>query len=344
MERVNITRVAREAGVSKTTLSNYLNKKPGKISEETRRRIEDVILKLNYIPNFGARQIINKNRAKTIGIILEDASIESMFMDNFYGMIHRGISDAFLPRNYRIMLIPSLYNNAAENIEYLKELSRGFVDGYMLFNIHEHDKYVEIFNKHKIPFMCIGNMENKNIRNYVGSDYVQAVKKAVEHFFSHNIYNIVVSAGHTNTIVGHQIIEGYSEAFKERHLSFSARNIITQKETASESIYNECLELLKGDNRPAAFILSEYQYHDLVKSAAELHLKLYEDIKVIIMNYYLSVPDPRITHFNVRCYDVGKTAGDKLIALISGKETEPCLFSMAYVQGSSCGCRKHNRR
>jgi LacI family kdg operon repressor len=90
MERVNITKVAREAGVSKTTISNYLNKKPGKISEETRRRIEEVVLKLNYIPNFGARQIIKKNRSRTIGIILEDASIQLMFMDNFYGMIHRG--------------------------------------------------------------------------------------------------------------------------------------------------------------------------------------------------------------------------------------------------------------
>jgi DNA-binding LacI/PurR family transcriptional regulator len=236
------------------------------------------------------------------------------------------------------MLIPSLYNNAGENIEYLKELSRGFVDGYMLFNIHEDDKYVEIFNKYKIPFMCIGNMRNKNIRNYVGSDYVQAVKKAVEHFFTHNIYNIVVSAGHTNTIVGRQIVDGYSMAFKKRHISFPVGNIITQKETASESIYNECLELLKGDDRPGAFILSEYHYHDLVKAAAELNLKLYEDIKVIIMNYFLPMPDSRIAHCNVRCYKVGKTAAEKLIDLMDGKETEPCLFSMAYVQGNSCGC------
>jgi LacI family kdg operon repressor len=338
MERVNITRVAREAGVSKTTISNYLNKKPGKISDDTRWRIEDVVLKLNYIPNFGARQIINKNRSKTIGIILEDASIQSMFTDNFYGMIHRGISDVFLTRNYRILLIPSLYNDVVENIEYLKELSRGFVDSYMLFNIHERDQYVEIFDKHKIPFMCIGNMKNRNTCNYVGSDYTQAVKKAAEHFFSHSIYNIAVSAGYTDTIVGCQIMEGYGQAFKERDLLFPAGNIITQKETASESIYSECLELLKKDDRPGAFILSEHQYHDLVKAAAELNLRLYEDIKVIIMNYFPPVPDPRITCFNVQCYEVGKTAADRLMDLMDGKAVEPCLFSLAYVQGNSCGC------
>jgi LacI family kdg operon repressor len=341
MERVNITRVAREAGVSKTTISNYLNKKPGKISEDTLRRIEDVVRKLNYIPNFGARQIINKNRSRTIGIILEDASIRLMFTDHFYGMIHRGISDAFLTRDYRIMLIPSLYNDAAENIEYLKELSRGFVDGYLLFNIHENDQYVEIFTRHKIPFICIGNMKNANIRNYVGSDYVQAVKKAVEHFFAHGIRNIAVSAGHTNTIVGRQIVEGYRQAFQERNLPVPARNIITQKETASESIYHECLELLKGGDRPGAFIVSEYQYHDLVKAAAELNLKLYEDIRFIVMNCFLPAPDPRISYFNVQCYKVGKAAADKLIALMDGEAVEPCLFPMVYVQGSSCGCGKH---
>jgi DNA-binding LacI/PurR family transcriptional regulator len=236
------------------------------------------------------------------------------------------------------MLIPSLYNDMAENIEYLKELSRGFVDGYMLFNIHERDQYVEIFNKHKIPFMCIGNMKNKNTRNYVGSDYTNAVKKAVEHFFAHDIYNIVVSAGCTNTIVGCQIVEGYKHAFKKKNVPFPAENIITQKETASESIYRECLKLLEKDDRPGAFILSEYQYHDLVKAAAELNLRLYEDIKVIIMNYFLPVPDPRITCFNVRYYEVGKTAADRLIDLMDGKVVEPCLFSMTYVQGNSCGC------
>ncbi|MDR1636520.1 MAG: LacI family transcriptional regulator [Treponema sp.] len=344
MEKANITRVAREAGVSKTTISNYLNKKPGKISEDTRRRIEDVVLKLNYIPNFGARQIINKNRPKTIGIILEDASARSMFTDYFYGRLHAGISAAFLSRDYRIMMLPSLFNNAEENAEYLKDLSRGFVDGYMLFNIHEQDQYVEIFNKYKIPFICIGNMKNKNIRNYVGSDYVRAVKKAAEHFFAHGIHNIVVSAGYTDSIVGRQIVTGYRQAFEKRKLPVPAKNIITQKETASESIYRECLELLKGDGRPGAFILSEYQYHDLVKAAAELNLKLFGDIKVIVMNYFPPVPDPRITCFNVQCYKVGKTAADNLIGLMNGKMTEPCLFSMTYVQGNSCGCGEHKRR
>jgi DNA-binding LacI/PurR family transcriptional regulator len=94
------------------------------------------------------------------------------------------------------------------------------------------------------------------------------------------------------------------------------------------------------DDRPGAFILSEYHYHDLVKAAAKLNLKLYEDIKVIVINYFLPVPDPRITRFNVQCYEVGKAAAEKLVELMDGKEIEPCLFPMVFVQGNSCGCEE----
>jgi DNA-binding LacI/PurR family transcriptional regulator len=339
MGSINITRVAQEAGVSKATISNYLKKKQGKISEKTCLRIENVIQRLHYIPNFGARRIIiNNNRPQTIGIILEDASINSMFTNIFYGMIHSGISDAFKTCQYRLMIIPSMFTNAAENVEYFKELSRGFVDGYMLFNIHEQDQYVEVFRKYNIPFICIGNMKAKNIRNYVGTDYVGGIRNAAEHLFSHNIFNIAVSTGYINTIVGWQMREGYYEAFKKRGLSFPEQNIISGKETDSESIYDECMELLQGDDPPQAFIVSENHYHDLIKASADLKLKLFEDVKVIVVNYYPQILDPRITHLKVPRYLIGKMAAEKMVDLLEGRPVVPFLFSMEFIQGTSCGC------
>jgi DNA-binding LacI/PurR family transcriptional regulator len=339
MGSVNITRVAQEAGVSKATVSNYLKKKRGKVSEKTSLRIEKVIQRLHYIPNFGARRIIiNSNRPQTIGIILEDASIKSMFANIFYGMIHSGISDAFKTCQYRLMIIPSMFTNAAENVEYFKELSRGFVDGYMLFNIHEQDQYVEVFKKYDIPFICIGNMKAKNILNYVGTDYLGGIRNAVEHLFSHNIFNIAVSTGYIDTIVGWQMREGYCEAFKKRGRSFPEKNIISGKETDSESLYDECMELLQGDDPPEAFIVSENHYHDLIKATADLRIKLCEELKIIVVNYYPQILDPRITHLKVPRYLIGKMAAEKMVDLLEGRPVVPFLFAMEFIQGTSCGC------
>lgn len=48
---VTIDQVAAISGVSKTTISRYLNHKYENISAETRQRIEQVITELNYRPN-----------------------------------------------------------------------------------------------------------------------------------------------------------------------------------------------------------------------------------------------------------------------------------------------------
>ena len=48
---VTIDQVAAICGVSKTTISRYLNHKYENISAETRQRIEQVITELNYRPN-----------------------------------------------------------------------------------------------------------------------------------------------------------------------------------------------------------------------------------------------------------------------------------------------------
>jgi len=54
VKRSSIQDVAREAGVSKTTVSNYLNKRDARLSEETKQRIRTVIDKLHYSPSLGA--------------------------------------------------------------------------------------------------------------------------------------------------------------------------------------------------------------------------------------------------------------------------------------------------
>jgi DNA-binding LacI/PurR family transcriptional regulator len=334
--------VAREAGVSKATISNYLNKKTTRLSAETSRKIEEVVRKLHYIPNFGARRIIhNRSSADkicTIGIILEDASIQSMFSNRFYGLVHSGISDSFKARHYRTLMIPSLYTRAAENAEYLKELSRGFVDAYMLFNIHEQDHYVETFKTHNIPFMCFGDMRRQGTNNFVGTDHTRGVRNAVEHFFSHDIYDIAVIIGTSGTIVGSQMKDGYIEAFTHNHIPFDEKRIVEKVDLDNESAYDICMELLNAKDPPKAFILTELHYYGLVKAAAELKVKLYEDVKVIVMSYYPAVTDSAITHFRVSRYMVGKTAAEKLIDLIDGKKIEPYLFPMEFVVGNSCGC------
>lgn len=70
-KKVNINDIAVAAGVSKTTVSRYLNGRPDLMSEKTRERIKSIIELLDYQPSDIARNLKLK-RTNLIGVIVAD--------------------------------------------------------------------------------------------------------------------------------------------------------------------------------------------------------------------------------------------------------------------------------
>lgn len=66
---ITIRQIAQEAGVSKSTVSRYLN--DGYVSEETAEKIKLVIEKYNYVPNEFARTL-KSDKSNFIGVIIPE--------------------------------------------------------------------------------------------------------------------------------------------------------------------------------------------------------------------------------------------------------------------------------
>jgi len=62
--------VAQAAGVSRATVSNYLNGKSARLSEGTRQRIAEVVETLGYRPMLGARRLSSRTRSNTVGLVV----------------------------------------------------------------------------------------------------------------------------------------------------------------------------------------------------------------------------------------------------------------------------------
>ena len=69
-KRVTISDIAREAGVSKATVSRVLSDSP-KVKESSRQRILKIIEERSFIPNQMAQSLAGTPR-KTIGIIIDE--------------------------------------------------------------------------------------------------------------------------------------------------------------------------------------------------------------------------------------------------------------------------------
>ena len=70
-QKITIDSVAERAGVSKTTISRYLNGRYDMLSEDTRAKIEAAIKELHYRPNRIA-QSLKGGQSRLIGCIASD--------------------------------------------------------------------------------------------------------------------------------------------------------------------------------------------------------------------------------------------------------------------------------
>ena len=93
---MTIKDIARISGVSITTVSRVLNNRPD-VSDESRRRVLDVIESNNYIPNNSARDLV-KTRSDAIGLMVRGVS------NPFYTDIIRASEAAITTRGYTMVM------------------------------------------------------------------------------------------------------------------------------------------------------------------------------------------------------------------------------------------------
>ena len=89
--------IAKLANVSVATVSRIINNS-GKVSKDTREKVNQIINETNYHPNQVARTLYQK-RSKMIGIIIP-------FIENvFYARIINGVQSVLQPAGYTLSLI-----------------------------------------------------------------------------------------------------------------------------------------------------------------------------------------------------------------------------------------------
>jgi DNA-binding LacI/PurR family transcriptional regulator len=95
--RATINDVARLAGVSRSTVSNALNHRRGRLAKETADRIQDAAKALRYVPDGLARQL-RRGHADTIGLIVPSVA------NPFWGEFVRAVEEAALRRNFSVLV------------------------------------------------------------------------------------------------------------------------------------------------------------------------------------------------------------------------------------------------
>jgi hypothetical protein len=131
--QVSAEDVAREAGVSRTTVSFVINATPGKIiSEETRRAVLDAVRKLGYRPNEDARRLALQRRF-SVGLYIRHSS--TFYNDSFLTRVVEGMVHTVNRHRVRLVVHPI----HGGKIDCAMLAGEDEVDGIILVNTSEDD-------------------------------------------------------------------------------------------------------------------------------------------------------------------------------------------------------------
>lgn len=132
--------IAKEAGVSASTVSRVVNHKPG-IKEETRKRVAELLEKYQYIPNEAARGLVTQ-ASRIIGILIEDIRV-SHHTESAYV-----IEQEMTRRGYTCITL-STGTDPKRKADYIRILEQRRVEGVILMgSMFGTDEVKESLVKH----------------------------------------------------------------------------------------------------------------------------------------------------------------------------------------------------
>src|SRR5437762_990762 len=129
--KATLKQIAKELGVSVSTVSKALNDSP-EISEQTKVKIKEYAKLKNYKPNVIGLNLKNR-KTKTIGVIIPN------ILNSFFAKVFSGIEKVADKKGYNV--ITCISNESLEKeIHTMEMLSNGTIDGFILSIAEETQK------------------------------------------------------------------------------------------------------------------------------------------------------------------------------------------------------------
>lgn len=304
---MNIIEIAKLSGVSKSTISRYLN--DGYVSAENRVKIQDVIKSTGYMPLRQAKTLRTK-KTNLIGVIVPKISTETT------SRVIEGISDEISKCGYDL-LITNTNLNINKEMEYLNIL-KNQVDGIILMATKLTDKHIKIMEEINVPIVVV----SQNIKEYpsVYYDDYNASKDIVKQLLIKGYRKIAFIGVYEDDIaVGYERKRGYIDTLVENEIKLNEK-LIQIGDFSMESGYELCKKLMEGNEKPdAIFAATDNIAVGAMEYLVEAGYKIPDDIGIwsIGDSKISRVVTPKLNTVHYYYKTSGKNSGEIIMSLIN---------------------------
>ena len=312
MEKQTITiyDVAREAGVSMATVSRVVNGNPN-VKPSTRKKVSEVIDRLQYRPNAVARGLASK-KTTTVGVVIPSVT------NLFFASLARGIDDIASMYRYNIILTNS-DENTERKIKVFNTLLASQVDGMIIIGHNIEQRLIDEVKLTNTPVVFAGSMVEDPEVNSVNIDFEQATYEATKSLLERD-RNVALLTGPEEYSTNKVRLNGYKRAMKEFNQVINDNWIVQYDFTEKDA--ERILDELLSEGVNAAMVSQDTAAAAILNAAQERGLKVPEEFEVISSSNSIIVDlvRPKLSSIQSPLYDIGAVAMRLLTKIMNNEE------------------------
>ncbi|WP_282940958.1 LacI family DNA-binding transcriptional regulator [Paenibacillus sp. RC67] len=311
---VTIYDIAKKANVSPMTVSRVINNSPS-ISEKTRKKVEEIIQELDYIPNKQARSLISKE-TKLVSLVISDIS------NPFFTNLARGAEDKALQAGYQLLLGNTDEQTDKES-RYIDLLLSTKVDGVLIAPTGDPSlANLRKLAKRRVPFVFVDRYVDGIAADLVMGDNAETTRKLVAHLVEQGHRRITLINGPDTVSNARERRLAFTDALTLNGLEMSPELLIeTHFRQDNFSDIVRTLINLSPSGRPTAILAANnFIGVNTLRALREMNLRVPEDIAVACFDDPEPIPDynPFLTVAAQPAYDMGYMGMQMLIERIEG--------------------------
>jgi len=315
---VTIEDIAREAGVSATTVSNVIHGRTKRVSGYTVDLINGIIRERGYVPNLSARAM-KTHSSKVVALInhLESRDQQKFMSDPFFMDLTGAVEKALRERGYFLMI--RALSDPAELTAFLRNWN---VEGLFMPGLFENEPFYETLRGLKLPVVLtdsyisdLGNMVNIGLEDFEGA------RLAVDYLAGQGHRRIVFAgaAAKPGGVVEQRLL-GYREALRQNGIAFDP-SLVFDCEFSTSKMMVFGGELARRKDITAVFATADILAAGIMSGLQQAGRMVPRDISVMGFDdiNWARMTMPMLTTVHQDAEEKGRIAAECMVELLEGK-------------------------
>jgi LacI family transcriptional regulator len=314
-----INDVAREAGVSKSTVSLVLQGSP-LIRDQTAERVRRAASQLGYVYNRRAAELRSQS-SKTIGVVIND------LMNPFFAEVLVGIERKLVDAGY-IVLMAHTHEDLTRQHQLLASMREHNAAGIMLCPaLGTPRSLIKQVQTWGIPWVVLVRSLGPGTYDYAGSDNERGIALATKHLISRGERSIAFLGGRSGAVY-EQRLKGYTGALQSAGIAFDPRLVVPAdpNRAGGREAMSALLRMRSGPK--AAVCYNDITAFGALTALGDAGLRAGRDFALVGFDNVLDAAhsNPPLTTIDIRPSELGEQAAQALLSRIQEPQQKRQLY------------------